>query len=145
MITEFRDGHAFLSNMYECSIVYDLLEYPSVENAFQAMKSDNYDIHCKIAQMTPKDAKAYGRRVKLPEDWGRTKVSWMRDILHSKFKQNPDLAEKLVATGNQVLVENNTWHDQFWGNCICDKHKNTSGKNALGILLMAERLFYEAG
>jgi predicted NAD-dependent protein-ADP-ribosyltransferase YbiA (DUF1768 family) len=48
------------------------------------------------------------------------------------------LAEKLLATGEEILVEGNTWHDNFWGRCSC---RNCRGKgvNHLGQLLMERR------
>ena len=52
--------------------------------------------------------------------------------LRYKFS-NPDLKEKLLATGNEELVEGNWWGDQYWG--ICDG----IGKNKLGKLLMKVR------
>ena len=62
----------------------------------------------------------------------------MRMVISMKFDQNPDLKAKLVATGNQELVEGNTWYDTFWGKC------GGVGENWLGRLLMAYRLFASA-
>ena len=41
----------------------------------------------------------------------------MADLLRQKFS-HPDLAVLLLATGDEDLVEINTWGDTFWG--ICD-------------------------
>jgi predicted NAD-dependent protein-ADP-ribosyltransferase YbiA (DUF1768 family) len=50
-----------------------------------------------------------------------------------KFKQNKDLSEKLIATGDMELVEHNWWKDKFWG-----KHFG-EGENYLGRILMKVR------
>ena len=57
----------------------------------------------------------------------------MYDVLHIKFG-NYILAERLVKTGNAVLVENNDWGDTYWG---VDKSKG--GLNKLGHILMEIR------
>ena len=44
-----------------------------------------------------------------------------------------DLKEKLLATGDKILIEGNTWNDDFWGKC------SDNGKNNLGIILMKIR------
>lgn len=59
----------------------------------------------------------------------------MKDILICKFKQNPDLAQKLIATGDSILVEANDWGDTYWGYDT----DNNYGKNRLGYILMEIR------
>ena len=57
--------------------------------------------------------------------------------LREKFKDT-DLRDKLVGTGNIEIIETNIWHDNFWGQCNCDKCKSKGG-NKLGKLLMKLR------
>ena len=57
----------------------------------------------------------------------------MFDLVLEKFKQNPELKQKLLETGNQELIEGNTWNDTFWGVC------NGQGQNWLGKILMLAR------
>ena len=58
------------------------------------------------------------------------KVKLMFVLVTEKFKQNPELKQKLLETGNQELIEGNTWNDTFWGVC------NGQGQNWLGKILM---------
>lgn len=51
----------------------------------------------------------------------------------AKFTQNPNFADKLLATGDAHLEEGNTWGDRIWGTV------NGSGANRLGIILMQIR------
>lgn len=57
----------------------------------------------------------------------------MEEIIHCKFMQHYDLAQKLIATGNAYLEEGNQWGDKFWGTV------NGTGENMLGKILMKER------
>ena len=84
------------------------------------------------ALLTPGATKKAGRKVPLPSDWELRKVGIMEGFLRQKFA-HPDLREKLLATGDAVLIEGNTWNDTFWGVC------NGVGQNQLGLLLMKIR------
>lgn len=57
----------------------------------------------------------------------------MKDGLRLKFSQNPHLLEKLMSTGDRVIVEH-TVNNSYWGD-----GGDGSGKNRLGILLMEVR------
>ena len=73
-------------------------------------------------------------------DWDEIKGEVMLPIVREKFKQNPDLAEKLLATGNAYLIEGNYWHDNYFGICTCKEcHHKGEGKNVLGRILMQVR------
>jgi predicted NAD-dependent protein-ADP-ribosyltransferase YbiA (DUF1768 family) len=60
----------------------------------------------------------------------------MGAVLLAKFTQNPELGKALVATGDSLLEEGNTWGDTFWG--VCPPGSGT-GHNWLGCLLMHTR------
>ena len=63
----------------------------------------------------PGKSKGVGRRVPLRPDWEEVKVGIMEEIIRAKFTQHPELAAMLLATGEKVLVEGNTWGDTCWG------------------------------
>ena len=60
----------------------------------------------------------------------------MDEVLIAKFTQNPSLKEQLLDTGDVELIEGNTWHDNYWGNCTCSKCSGIIGRNQLGKTLM---------
>ena len=139
MIVEFDGDYAFLSNFYPSSIYHEGITYPTNEHFFQAMKTLDIDERKAIAAAeTPGMAKRMGRNVKLRSDWEKIKVDVMRLGLILKFT-DAKLAEKLIATGDEELVEGNWWHDQTWGSCFCADHCRTPGRNLLGMLLMELR------
>jgi hypothetical protein len=133
MIDQFDGGYAFLSNFWPGPVVLDRVTYPTVEHAFQAAKTRNRHERESIAALpTPGAAKRAGRKVTLREDWERVKVGIMEELVRQKFA-DPELAGRLLATGDEELVEGNTWNDRFWGVC------RGQGLNELGKILMRVR------
>lgn len=134
------DGHwAFLSNFYWNEIEFEGIKYPTNEHFFQAMKTLDNDERRQIANcLTPGQAKRMGRRVALRSDWESVKEDVMFLGLCLKFADE-QLADWLLETGDEELVEGTTWHDNEWGNCSCPKCINIEGKNKLGKLLMRVR------
>lgn len=131
---EYFDGdYNFLSNFYEHEVFYEGKLYPTNEHAFQAAKTFNENEKEKIRKSkTASRAKFLGRKVKLRDDWEDVKIQIMYDICLEKFK-NEDLKEKLLNTGDKMLVEGNTWGDDFWGKF------SEEGLNHLGEILMKVR------
>ena len=134
------DGHwAFLSNFYWNEIEFEGIIYPTNEHFFQAMKTLDINERRAIANCrTPGRAKRMGRRVALRHDWEDVKESVMLEGLCLKFTDE-QLADWLLETGDEELVEGTTWHDNEWGNCSCPKCAHIEGKNKLGRLLMIVR------
>lgn len=59
----------------------------------------------------------------------------MEEVVRAKFTQNEDLKALLLATGDSVLEEGNTWHDIFWG----VETRTRKGENHLGRIMMQVR------
>jgi len=130
-----KEEYAFLSNMYPVMID----GYQSVESFYVAMKTKDKTIRAQIREMSGMDAKKFGKTIVLREDWDAIRLDVMRYALNIKFAAGTELANKLLATGYTQLVETNSWHDNFWGDCYCDKCANTKGDNHLGKMLMEIR------
>lgn len=150
-IAEFKGKWSFLSNFDPSPIQTTMpnssvrIEYPTAEHAFQANKSMSVKDRQRIASApSASAAKKLGRSLTLRPDWDLVKYRVMEGVLALKFKQNPDLHDKLLDTGDAVLIEGNEWHDQIWGSCNCERHVYQQGQNALGILLMYHRLLLRA-
>lgn len=139
IINKFDGEFAFLSNFHPSWIEYEGLRFPTVEHAFQAYKTQSHYERQLIAQSpTPGGAKADGRRVTLRPDWEQIKDEVMEFCLRQKFK-DPLLRRLLLSTGEDILIEGNYWHDNYWGNCSCSKCSSIEGKNQLGKTLMKIR------
>ena len=137
-IKGFRGERRFLSNFYQPAEVFG---YRTVENAYQAGKCENKGLRGKFKNISPGEAKQLGRRTALREDWEEIKLGVMLSLLKEKFTKHPKLRELLLATGDEELVEWNTWHDNFWGICTCSKCASGihQSENHLGKLLMQIR------
>lgn len=139
MIDCFDKEWAFLSNFYESEIEFEGITYLTNEHFFQAMKTLDINERRAIANCrTPGQAKRMGRQVALRPDWEDVKESVMLEGLCLKFADE-QLADWLLETGDEELVEGTTWHDNEWGNCSCPKCAHIEGKNKLGRLLMIVR------
>lgn len=137
MIDRF-DGtqYSFLSNFYTAYVVWEGIKYPTSEHAYQAAKTLNLELRKNVfgdMNSSPALAKRDGRKIELRSDWESVKIDVMREIVRIKFQTHPKLAEKLLATGNEELVEGNTWGDRFWGQV------DGVGENWLGKILMEVR------
>lgn len=125
----FRGERWFLSNFYPAPV----FGYPTVEHAFVASKTLDPAWRAKVkACASPGQAKRLGRTIPLRPDWDLRKLEIMRALLVEKFR-DPELRAKLLATTG-ALQELNTWHDNYWGTCTCDRCQNM-GQNHLGRLL----------
>jgi len=116
------------------------LLFQSVEAAFQAAKCADRSQSILFQYYSAAEAKRMGKRVKLRPDWEQVKVPIMFELINQKFSQDLDLKTALLATGDTLLVEENTWHDNFYGDCVCSRCKTIHGENMLGRLLMETRM-----
>lgn len=140
MIEKFHGDHRFLSNFHPSPIVFEGIEFPTVEHAFQAAKSNDPATRRKIAEKeTPGKAKRAGGRRGIVKDfdfqaWEVKKIAVMEALCRLKFA-DPQLRALLEATGDQELQEGNNWNDTFWGVSL----RTGNGKNNLGKILMRIR------
>lgn len=145
VIKNFSGKYKFLSNFYTCKVTYNNIEYNHSEGAFQAQKTLDEEQRKYIATLTASESKrACGKRgfkIELRPDWLYDKVrnEVMYEVVKAKFVQNKDLAQRLLDTGGVELIEGNTWHDNYWGDCTCERCKDIQGKNQLGVTLMQVR------
>jgi len=141
-IYRFVNEYEFLSNFYPAVIIFEGVMYQTLEHAFAASKTFDKAFRKRIAKLPAKDAglaKSMGRKCKLRSGWDEIKIRMMKDFLTQKFNQEP-FRTKLLETGDQELIEGNYWHDNFWGDCLCEKcDENIPGENNLGKLLMEIR------
>jgi ribA/ribD-fused uncharacterized protein len=140
-ITSFRGDYRFLSNFYPSPVpaLWGIVAdgsgvlFPTVEHAYQASKTSDFELRERILRApTPSRAKQMGKSVPLSPGWEARKLLVMEELLRWKFLI-PELRQQLLSTGNQTLVEGNSWGDTFWGVC------NSVGENNLGKLLMKIR------
>lgn len=130
-IFHFEGQYHFLSNFFDSPLTLNGFVFLNGEAAFQGFKDMNSTL--KFATINPSEAKRLGRQVKLRPDWEVIKNTIMQDVVRAKFTQSEELQERLLATGDRLLIEGNWWNDKVWG------ISNGRGENRLGIILMAIR------
>lgn len=130
-ITEFRDKYYCFSNFGPGKVTVFGYTFDNGEAAFHSQK--DVSRAQDFVGLDPSAAKKLGRRVKLRPDWENVKDKVMKEVVTAKFTQNKDLQKILLDTGDQILVEGNTWGDTYWGKV------NGHGINQLGKILMEVR------
>lgn len=126
----------YLASYSNHGFVIDDVFYKTVEHYYQSQKFEDEKIKKEIINCkTPKEASIIGRDRSLPlkKNWDKIKVGVMYKAVYEKFKQNPDLLEKLQNTGDAEIIEE-TKKENFWG---CGP--NYDGQNAFGKILCKVR------
>lgn len=127
-----KAAFGFLSNFARSPIVVDATEWGSVEHFYQAHKFIDLALREQVrCSPTPLKAAKLARahRSQVRADWDDAKESVMLTGLRAKFRQHPDLAAALLATGTARLIEH-THLDTYWAD-----GGDGTGRNRLGILL----------
>lgn len=115
--------------------VIDGVKWRSSEHYFQAQKFVNEPEVYALIQKTvrPRDVLKLAREHKNKErkDWFKVNHKAMYTALRAKFTQYPELTKLLLATNDQILVEDAGKNDAYWGAGAFMK-----GENHLGRMLM---------
>lgn len=136
-IKGFFGPHRWLSNFHEAEVEYEGLMYPSTENAYQAAKVV-IEERSILQKCRPVEAKKIWKDLtrldKTPEGWEARKLTVMRWVSLSKYRNHNTLMQNLLDTKGKYLEEKNHWGDKYWGVDI-----KGNGDNQLGKLLMQLR------
>lgn len=130
------DEYGDFSNFSKHGIEVNGLWWPTVEHFFQAQKFKDAEYQERIRNAyTPKQAAELGRSRKMPirSDWESTKDQIMFAAVLKKFQTHNKLANLLLSTGSQDIVENAPG-DYYWG-----IGRDGTGLNVLGKILCSVR------
>lgn len=125
-----------LSNLYPRTIQLQQTYWPSVEHYYQAQRFSDPQTQAIIRQaLTPAAARTLGKTctAQTRVNWSQTRNDVMYKALYAKFKQNKDLKQYLLATGEAEL-QYIALNDTYWGTGA-----NGRGHNHLGQLLIKLR------
>lgn len=143
MISEFKGEYRWLSNFY---IEPD---GTCVEREFQIEKHRGLNPWRAVVidRCGPKRARRFGKKFKLSNyqqmEWDHRRLQVMYQLVKKKVEDHPDIAFALIATDDEILVEKNHWHDNYWGDCQCLRCFRI-GENHLGEIWMALRDEFDA-
>lgn len=126
----------YLANYADYGFSIDNVYYKTVEHYYQAMKFDDEELRKRIIKAeTPKEASNIGRdrKNKRIENFKEIKNEVMFTGILEKFRQNRDIAYKLIETRNSKIAEA-TIDEYYWG-----IGKDKSGENNIGKILVNVR------
>ncbi|MBW4934966.1 NADAR family protein [Marinobacter sp. F4206] len=110
--------------------------WPTVEHYFQGMKFTDEDRQEQVrTAATPEQARKIGRKrhKSFRRDWKQVRETIMTRGVYMRSRTHTELAEALLATGDQKIVENSNF-DYFWG-----WGRDRRGENRYGRVLMNVR------
>ena len=124
-ILKFRQEFSYLSNfnVLKNKIHYFGYDYISVEAGYMAQKCDDVAWKQYCSTISPhsnaqSEMKKAAYKVDLVKDFRDKQLKIMLDLLRLKFRNNSELANKLVATYPRMIMEGNVWNDRYWGAMI---------------------------
>lgn len=145
-----EEQNGYLSNWYRSVFTVDEITFSSMEQYMMYEKAVQFQDQQTAEKILGTDdvaeIKALGRMVRNFDEkiWREKRASIVHKGVFQKFLQNPELAEKLLETGEQMIAECAV-KDRIWGIglsmrdeerfCV-DKWK---GQNLLGKILMQVR------
>lgn len=145
-IESFRDDNFYLSNMYVFENGIRTPDGEVVHTSEQLYLPSRFSGQAarQVIQRAPNgfDAKSISNSLVkaqspvIPE-WNLVKIDKMRAAVLAKFIANPDIAERLIGTGEEELIEGNKRKDNFWG--VYPPPPHGTGQNWLGRILMETR------
>ena len=142
----FCSAGCFLSNFYVCNISYRGENYCCLEQGYQATKARICnDLEALKIIMENTDQvliKRTGGRISRNQEWERSKMRVMEELLFCKFRQNQRIYYLLLNTRPLYLIESTL--DNFWGagcmiGTISLEEGCWTGLNHLGRILMYVR------
>ena len=128
--------YGYLATYSNYGFFKDGVFWKTSEHYYQAQKFKDSETKIRIQNAeTPKIASTIGRdrKLNLRSDWEEVKQDVMFDAVYYKFKQNKDILQKLLDTGNARIVEA-TVKESYWG---CGP--NNDGQNNYGKILIKVR------
>lgn len=144
--------YGFLSNLWRCPVSFEGILFDSSEAAYQYGKPKDPKVREWLSKAPyPRFTAFVGHSLNVKYDvvpgWNPSKrrglpgikFARMRAVVLQKFRENPELGEKLMATGDKQLLEVSKT-DSTWG-----IGKNGDGKNMLGVILMETRAKIQGG
>ena len=145
-VIAFHRTDAFLSNFFPATFIIDDIYYTSVEQYYQCIKCISFQQTSnqrKIMRTTsPVLARYFGSCFPRCENdiWFKLRKDVMFTGCWAKFNQNYELKQKLLQTGDSILVES-AKNDLYWGSGVdlyaedVFNTKSFPGQNTLGRIL----------
>lgn len=100
MINSFIGKYYFLSPMYPCTINFSSIEFKRSEALYKSYKVYSFSDKCMFGGIDGSKARHIGNSIDIRDDWNEVKNVCLYRSLYYKFEQNPELAKRLLPTGD---------------------------------------------
>ncbi|MHB8719125.1 MAG: NADAR family protein [Candidatus Dormibacteria bacterium] len=122
-------GDGYLSDDVPTPIVVHRQEYPSVTHAYWSLSTDDVQA-AEAIRLAPRatEASTLGKAASRKPNWPDLRLAVMAELLRAKFRQHPQLAERLIATGDARIRAAFSLSGSYW-------QGGAHGRNWLGRLL----------
>ena len=145
LIRKVKEPHGWLGNMSPYPVDFEGKQFRTTEALFQSLRFQNEEVIEAIrAEKSPMAAKFAAKKHKkgmVVEPLSESDVENMKLCLKLKVEQHPELRDRLLATGDAVIIEDCTKRKRgsglFWGAGLDDG--SWIGQNTLGKLWMEIR------
>jgi ribA/ribD-fused uncharacterized protein len=139
------ENYGWLGNMSAYAVTYLNKEWRTTEALFQALRFADEGIQEKIrAEKSPMAAKMRAKNhadSMTIEPMSAQDVINMELVIRLKVQQHPELRQNLLATGDEIIIEDVTGRKggrhQFWG--MAKQNEEWVGENTLGNIWMKIR------
>jgi predicted NAD-dependent protein-ADP-ribosyltransferase YbiA (DUF1768 family) len=122
-------GDGYLSNDVPTEVVVKGIEYRSVTHAYWSVSTSDPAMAERI-RLAPRatDATQLGIEATRKTGWSGVRLAVMTDLVRAKFDQHPELAERLLATGEARIRSPFSSSGSYW-------QAGAQGRNWLGRIL----------
>ena len=147
VISRFDGAYAMLNLYYNHHFFnYKDVFYRSIPHAFFSIIDPKHaDIYQEISNLNETSLyTAYTIR-KIAKEFGfdftEENLDLLKDIVRTKFNHHNyiSISKALLETNNKMLINENNYHDNFLGHCICSECKDKPYFNYYGKILMEIR------
>ena len=124
------DEDDLLSSFSRHGFHLDDLDWPTVEHYYQGMKFIDAEQRAAVRDTSaPAEAKALAEKhaKAVRSDWKKIRQTIMTRAVYTKCLTHPDVAQALLETEQQKIVENSQY-DYYWGCGRDGRGHNTYGK-----------------
>jgi predicted NAD-dependent protein-ADP-ribosyltransferase YbiA (DUF1768 family) len=138
MITTFKGKYAFLDPAAYCVVEFDHMLFNSAEAAFLAAQYDDHYFRSlfRNSVLPIWRARELAKRLQKRRDWTpELSLELMQAITFDKFSRDERLRAKLIATAPERIIAENTWHENFWGRCVCNTRPGKYGRKDACLVL----------
>jgi predicted NAD-dependent protein-ADP-ribosyltransferase YbiA (DUF1768 family) len=110
-----ESGDGYLSNDTPFPVVVDGVSYPSVTHAYWCLATSDPD-SAEAIRLAPRASEANDLGMAAPRKpgWSGVRLAVMTGLMLKKFEQHPDLAAKLLSTGDARIVSPHSFIGSFW-------------------------------